>query len=281
MLVDNINVKLIDILNNYIPEARDLKIAVAFIKYSGFLLIENSINKCLERGCKTEFLVGLNFRLTEPKILKKLKMYCNEGFPLKLYCYGDFDLTDTSIFHPKLYLINNEKEITISIGSSNLTKGGLKSNFEANAVIFSNAYEEIASDVYNLYNKLKYTGKYFEPDLDYIEIYEEAFNKIKEKDFELLKDRKTEKIIKSLEEKKKFLPKPVASKEELFGWLKLVYEKIPEGTFKTSDIYKFKEEFQRVYPNNKNIEAKIRQQLQFLRDIGLIKSYKKGIWEKI
>ncbi|MEW6040224.1 MAG: hypothetical protein AB1633_01755 [Elusimicrobiota bacterium] len=47
------------------------------------------------------------------------------------------------------------------------------------------------------------------------------------------------------------------------------------------EIYKYEEEFKEVYPENKNIKAKIRQQLQFLRDIGLIKNPDRNVWLKV
>ena len=72
----------------------------------------------------------------------------------------------------------------------------------------------------------------------------------------------------------------IPSKQELFGWMKLVYERLPSGIFRTNDMYQYEEEFQRKYPENKNIKAKIRQQLQFLRDIGLVKNPKENRWER-
>jgi len=63
--------------------------------------------------------------------------------------------------------------------------------------------------------------------------------------------------------------------------MKLVYERLPSGSFRTSDLYRYEEEFQRIYPENRNIKAKVRQQLQFLRDFGLVKNPRRDRWEKV
>lgn len=57
------------------------------------------------------------------------------------------------------------------------------------------------------------------------------------------------------------------------GWLFDVLNsvnRLGKEKFTLEDIYAFKEYFQSLHPKNKNIEAKIRQQLQFLRDKGIL-----------
>ncbi len=51
--------------------------------------------------------------------------------------------------------------------------------------------------------------------------------------------------------------------------------------FSLQDIYKFKNELQLKHINNRNVEAKIRQQLQFLRDKGFIEFLGKGKYRKM
>ena len=59
------------------------------------------------------------------------------------------------------------------------------------------------------------------------------------------------------------------SGEELSGWTLEVLrcvELINKKEFDLFDVYQFKERLHILYPENNNIEAKIRQQLQILRD---------------
>ena len=67
------------------------------------------------------------------------------------------------------------------------------------------------------------------------------------------------------------------------GWLFDVLSCVErmETTFTLKDMYSFVQELRIKHPNNNNVEAKIRQQLQFLRDKGFIDFSSRGIYKKI
>jgi type II restriction enzyme len=50
--------------------------------------------------------------------------------------------------------------------------------------------------------------------------------------------------------------------------------------FSLQQMYEFESELQKVFPNNRNIRPKIRQQLQFLRDAGLLTFHGGGVYER-
>ncbi len=52
----------------------------------------------------------------------------------------------------------------------------------------------------------------------------------------------------------------------------------PTREFSTADAYIFERELERLHPDNRNIKAKIRQQLQVLRDLGLLLHIGRGEW---
>lgn len=57
------------------------------------------------------------------------------------------------------------------------------------------------------------------------------------------------------------------------GWLVEVMncvELLQSRDFSLSEIYRFENKLEKIYPNNKNIRSKIRQQLQLLRDNGYL-----------
>ncbi|MDE3104472.1 MAG: restriction endonuclease [Acidobacteriota bacterium] len=67
------------------------------------------------------------------------------------------------------------------------------------------------------------------------------------------------------------------------NWMSIVLrliERIPSGRFALSDLYNHEGELQVLFPNNRNIRPKIRQQLQFLRDANMLKFCGGGIYEK-
>jgi type II restriction enzyme len=68
------------------------------------------------------------------------------------------------------------------------------------------------------------------------------------------------------------------------GWLLDILacmEKIPGKEFQLADIYAFEKELQILHPENNFIRDKIRQQLQVLRDRGIIRFMSRGCYYKI
>jgi len=60
-----------------------------------------------------------------------------------------------------------------------------------------------------------------------------------------------------------------------------VVSKIPANIFKLEQVYACKQDLQELHPENRNVEAKIRQQLQELRDLGLIEFLGGGVYRKL
>lgn len=277
---DNIAKKLLDSLSPQLYTAKELKFGVAFVKYSGFRLIEEALKQCLQNDGKAEFIVGLDFRTTEPKVLRILNDMAKNSSNTKLFCFSDPSIKNTPVYHPKIYIIKGVERVVISIGSSNLTAGGLKSNVEINTIIEANINEEIVSDIYGIYNRLKFQKARFEPDADYIEEYEKVYKIIQGKNAETFKEKHIKGKITGLIQREKILPKPTPLKSELFGWQKIVYERLPEGIFETNSMYDFENEFKNFYPENNHVKDKVRQILQQLRDIRLLKYLGNKKWSK-
>ena len=53
---------------------------------------------------------------------------------------------------------------------------------------------------------------------------------------------------------------------------------VPTNTFTTSDVYAFTRELEQLHPDNRHVRDKIRQQLQVLRDAGLLLHIERGLW---
>jgi len=65
------------------------------------------------------------------------------------------------------------------------------------------------------------------------------------------------------------------------GWtldvLRIV-QSLGKREFKTSDLYEFVRHFEELHPDNRHVKDKIRQQLQVLRDKGLLMQVERGVW---
>ena len=69
--------------------------------------------------------------------------------------------------------------------------------------------------------------------------------------------------------------------QEARGWLIEVMrcvETVGKSEFQLGDIYAFEDELGRLYPGNRNVRPKIRQQLQFLRDRGYLDFISRGYY---
>jgi type II restriction enzyme len=68
------------------------------------------------------------------------------------------------------------------------------------------------------------------------------------------------------------------------GWIldiMLCVDSIPKDVFTLEDVYKFENKLKLKYPNNNFIKDKIRQQLQILRDKGIIEFISRGNYKKM
>ena len=71
---------------------------------------------------------------------------------------------------------------------------------------------------------------------------------------------------------------------QLAGWTLAVYlvVKLLPKHFATADVYRWEAQLAAKFPDNQNIRAKIRQQLQILRDKKILKQGKvRGTWHKL
>ena len=277
-LIDNISKKMLDVLSTIINSSRECKIAVAFVSAKGFSLIEEALHECIKKNGHMEFLVGLDMLSTDPDALWNLFQLSQSSKNVEFFCFSG--AKSAAIYHPKLYLTNSGETYSIVIGSSNLTEGGLKKNFEVNMLIQANQHDEIISDTYAVYNTLKFHPNHIKPDKEFLSIYEKLHSINKKQEGIIKKDINFKSLKIQLKEKSLSLKRPKPTRRDLVGWHKLVYEKLPKDRFKLSEIYKYENEFKEFYPTNEFIKAKIRQVLQDLEKFGLVNHVEHGIWKK-
>lgn len=70
----------------------------------------------------------------------------------------------------------------------------------------------------------------------------------------------------------------------LRGWMLDVLHcvnEISSEVFTLQDVYQFVERLRKNHSDNRNVEAKIRQQLQFLRDRGFVEFVRRGVYRKV
>jgi len=239
-------------------------------------MLEEALQDFVGRGHVVELMVGLDGVATEPQAVERLAQICSGGSNAVLYCYASFD--SAVLYHPKLYLFRSEKSARAIVGSSNLTRGGLMSNVEVNLMVDGATTDPAIDALFEAYVALKQDPARLVPDEEFLALYGELHRRrLRQRQRE---EGSTTDLRQRLREKARSLARPTVRRADLTGWAELVYNALPEGEFKTRDMYRHETEFQTVYPGNRKVREKIRQQLQWLRDLGLLEHIARGRWRK-
>lgn len=127
-------------------DASTFYIVSAYAKRSAVDRIEHSIQQFRQRGGTLIAIIGVDQRVTTIQALEKLHAIADQ-----LYVYHSESFSQT--FHPKLYVIENPpSRAIVFIGSSNLTSGGLYSNYEAT---YQKEYNLLSEDDSAEFSQLK------------------------------------------------------------------------------------------------------------------------------
>jgi HKD family nuclease len=276
-VVDNVRRHVGEVLSELIEGGTDVRLAVAFVSMSGLKIIEDAVVSTLRAGAEIEFLVGMDTKATEAAALRHLLQISQAEPRVSLYCLGS--LEGSSIYHPKVYLSRAEDAAQCLVGSSNLTRGGLATNIEVNIALSGTLTDEPIADLYTAYSALKFHPKRVVPDEELVALFEDASKAAKRAD--AVAKRETRAARTEFNKKVESLVRPVVARKDLVGWLEAVYSVLPQDEFTNADVYKHEASLRARFPANQSIRAKIRQQLQVLRDMGLLSHVASGRWNRI
>lgn len=200
---------------------------------------------------------------------------------LKSFLKNNIDVRNYERLHAKTYIFDSQKAI---ITSANLTLGGLQNNYECGVLINDS----------NIVSKLKYDFLKMFTDNERVSVITEEILAVTEG---ILSNVPKEKKVQFEKSEKDLFPKVHYEPEDdlydggvetiremLSGWRLDTFDvvsNIPESVFELDRVYAYKQHFQELHPDNQHIEAKIRQQLQELRELGLIEFLGSGIYRKL
>lgn len=113
-----------------------LRMMVAFAKHSGVGRLYDDCRDFLNSGGRIQAIIGIDHRGTSLQAIQQLGSLCNSN----LYVHYDRGGID---FHPKVFIFEKRDNVkTMIIGSSNLTAGGLFTNYEADVMLMSQETNE-------------------------------------------------------------------------------------------------------------------------------------------
>jgi hypothetical protein len=104
-----------------------IEIAVAWVRRSGTQHIEEPFKKFLRRGGFAQVTIGVDIENTSAEGLKDFLTLQADG---NIETYIHHNEAETT-FHPKVYLLRNDADARLIVGSNNLTGAGLFVNTEA------------------------------------------------------------------------------------------------------------------------------------------------------
>jgi len=99
--------------------------SVAYLREDGLAAIEASIRPIADR---VTVFVGIRNDLTSIQAVKRF-------LALNVQLYAVDTATRQSIYHPKLYVVSNDAQARVVVGSANLTFGGMYNNIEVSAMM--------------------------------------------------------------------------------------------------------------------------------------------------
>lgn len=190
-----------------------------------------------------------------------------------IYCNGI--IKSYPKLHSKIYLFDDKRAV---ITSSNLTIGGMLKNFEYGILIEEqDCVRKILND-FEMLLKNEKTGTITYSSLEVVKNILSKLPKITQPSEPIFEIESPEESFDILENSKEQI------QSSLKGWKREVFKcinMIPNQIFTLKEINKFENYLSRIYPSNKHIQDKIRQQLQYLRDLGLIEFLGSGRYKKL
>jgi hypothetical protein len=189
----------------------------------------------------------------------------------------NIEVKSHSKLHAKTYIFDSQRAI---VTSANLTLGGLQNNYECGIFVED---KKIVTEL-----KERFLSLFEDKDISPVVTEEIIATTV-----EILSKVPKEKKVRFEKTEEDIFPEPENDlydagvetiTKTLSGWRLDVFNavlKVPENIFELNSVYKFKNELQKLHPENQNIEPKIRQQLQQLRDLGLIEFIQPGLYRKL
>jgi hypothetical protein len=200
---------------------------------------------------------------------------------LRSFVRGGVGVRNYPRLHAKTYIFDRRRAL---VTSANLTLGGLEKNYECGVLIEDGeTASKLGSEFREMFEDKERASTVTE---EVLWTTEEILGKVPKE-----KKLKFEKSERELFESVRYEPEDdlydggvESITESLSGWRLDTFDavsRIRANVFRLDEVYAYKSELQRRHPENRNIEAKLRQQLQELRDLGLIEFLGSGVYRKL
>ncbi|MDY0326413.1 MAG: phospholipase D-like domain-containing protein [Candidatus Cloacimonadaceae bacterium] len=180
LLLNEGDTRLESVLNKCFKDAKEVRIAVSFMKLSGLILIRSSLVAAIQEGKKVSIITGTDYGKTEPEALEAIwTMFLGTKCELRLA------ENEKTMFNPKLYSFSKEGSLEVIIGSANLSGGGLNNNNECSVHYQGKPKCDFASEINTYWDKLLSGSRVVTEEM--IEDYKTFFNEQKPTKYEVIR----------------------------------------------------------------------------------------------
>ena len=156
-----------------INRATKIDIAVAFIRSTGLILLQDAFFEALARGAQLRILTGDYLQITEPQALRQLMLIHEEGADVRI-----FECNDKQSFHMKAYIFTRfegteQEKGSAFVGSSNITRVALCHGLEWNLMVNRNENESRFAEISQKFDKLYNHKQAISISHQWIDLYQE------------------------------------------------------------------------------------------------------------
>src|SRR5580700_4218852 len=182
-----------DVIRNLLKSATKVWIFVAYLGRSGMDEVEQALKAACARKLDFELYCGLSQCVTHPDALLRVFTMFRQTKTARLYLWDQ-----QQTFHPKVYCFFSDSDLTLIIGSANLTSGGMKKNIELSSIHAVSLNSDAAHAI----------GKFRSGLADFVEVADEFGIRQYKRKYEIYRkkrekaDREAEKEIKTVRELK-------------------------------------------------------------------------------
>ena len=166
-----------DVLAQNLKGADSFLVATAYLNANGLERVMSPIERILDGKGLVNVVHGFYPQITETDAIRELARLADGSDQMSYGVYVDASRSLEGSFHRKMYLTRSQdNQWHAVVGSSNLTKGGLRSNLEVNCTFSGFATEPAIRQCRKVFDRIQVDPNIHRPTIGWIEAYDRIRN---------------------------------------------------------------------------------------------------------
>ena len=166
-----------NVLAQNLKGADSFLVATAYLNANGLERVMSPIERILDAKGSVNVVHGFYPQITETDAIRELARLADGSDQMSYGVCVDAPRSLEGSFHPKMYLTRSQDNHWHAVvGSSNLTRGGLRSNLEVNCTLSGFATEPAIRQCRKVFDKIQTDPNIHRPTIGWIEAYDRIRN---------------------------------------------------------------------------------------------------------